>query len=343
MDRGKLSLLSCKSGGDFYKKVVIELRKIAKHSIDTPNMLEEYFPNGEVKIEILNNIRGNDIYIFQNIDDPNSDRNINDNFFAILNTIDAVRFADADSITAVLPQYPYARQERRKEREGITAKLVARQLEEVGVDRVITLDLHAASVQGFFPTAKLENLHASGIFIDHFKDLESKNIINKDNTVVVAPDMGSTERARYYSNQLGYDIAVIDKARNYSKASTIKSMKLLGDVKDKNLIIIDDMISTGGTLLRAISTLKEFGAKDIYIATSLPFFNGDAIKNFSNAYKEGKFKSIIGTDAVFWGEKFINEHEWYDEISIAPLFAEVIYRINHKQSVSELLNYKKRG
>ena len=333
MDRGKLSLIACNSGIPFYKEVAKELKKMVNHSICIPGSKEYYFANGEVKTIINQNVRGNDIYIFQNIDNPNSKNNVNDNFFALLTAIDAARFADADSITAVIPQFPYARQERRKSREGITAKLVARHLESAGVNRIITLDIHAEAIQGFFPKAKLENLHASTTFINYFKSLN----LNKETTVVVAPDMGSTERARIYSNALHFGIAVIDKERNYSKASTIANMKLLGDVKDKNLIIIDDMIATGGTLISAITELKKNGAKDIYIATSLPYFNGSAVEKFDKAYQDGIFKKILGTDAVNWGKDFSIKHPWYEEISMAPLFAKVIYNINHKQSVSALL------
>jgi len=336
MNRGKLSLIACDSGKPFYKRVVEELKNIANHSIYEPGSEEHYFANGEVKTIINNNVRGNDIYVFQNIEDPDTINNVNDNLFALLTAIDAARYADADSITAVLPQFPYARQERRKSREGITAKLVARHLESAGVDRVITLDIHAEAIQGFFPTAKLQNLHASSTFIDYFKGLNLK----EEDTVVVAPDMGSTERARIYSNALHFAIAVIDKERNYSKASTIADMKLLGNVKDKNLIIVDDMIATGGTLISAITELKKHGAKDIYIATSLPYFNGNAVANLDKAYEAGIFKKILGTDAVYRGEQFMKDHPWYEEVSMAPLFAKVIYNINHKKSVSELLKQK---
>jgi ribose-phosphate pyrophosphokinase len=333
MDRGKLSLMACSSGRPFYNRVVQHLKEMAAHSIYLPESREYYFANGEVKTIINNNIRGNDIYIFQNLDDPNSKNNVNDNFFALLTAIDAARYADADSITAVIPQFPYARQERRKSREGISAKLVARHLESAGVNRIITLDIHADAIQGFFPRAKLENLHASTTFINYFKSLNLK----EEDSVVVAPDMGSTERARIYSNALHFGVAVIDKERNYSKASTIANMKLLGDVEGKNLIIVDDMIATGGTLISAITELKNNGAKDIYIATSLPYFNGNAVDKFDKAYEQGIFKKILGTDAVFWGDKFIKDHPWYEEVSMASLFAKVIYNINHKQSVSALL------
>ncbi len=335
MDSGTLSIFSCDSGKYFCKRVITELEKILKENekISTPSTKEIVYANGEIKTVIHNNIRGGDIYIVQSIDDPLSKRSINDNLFATLTAIDAAHFSDADSITVVLPQFPYARQERRKGREGITAKLVAKYLEAAGVDRVITLDIHAEAIQGFFKHAKLENLHASGIFIDYFKKLN----LPLESTVIVAPDMGSAERARYYSNNLHYGVAVIDKARVYSKVSTIESMRIVGNVENKDLIIIDDMIATGGTLIHAVDALKKNGAKDIYVATSLPYFNGKAIQLFDEAYKDGKIKKVLGTDAVYRGEDFAKEHEWYEEISMAPLFAKVIYNINKKLSVSSLL------
>ncbi|MBN2693782.1 ribose-phosphate pyrophosphokinase [bacterium] len=337
MDRGTLTMLSCESGRGFYNRVVDELRGIEFQDktfrLYIPNSHEHVFANQEVKTVIDDNIRGDDVYIIQNMDDPLSERTINDNLMILLTAIDAARMADAESVTAVIPQFPYSRQERRKGREGITAKLVAKYLEAAGVNRIITLDIHSEAIQGFFSKAKLENLHASGIFIDHFKS----GGFSAENTVIVAPDMGSTERARLYSNALGFGVAVIDKARIYTKASTIESMRLVGNVMDKNVIIVDDMIATGGTLIHAMSTLKDLGAKDIHIAISLPFFNGNGIEKFQNAYEKGMFKQVLGTDAVFWGDSFVKNTEWYSEVSMAPLFAKVIHNINKKQSVSKLL------
>jgi len=234
----------------------------------------------------------------------------------------------------VLPQFPYSRQERRKTREAITAKLMANMLEDAGAQRVITLDIHAEAIQGFFNSAKLEDLHASGEIIHYLQ-----NILRIDPTrlVVTGPDVGSAERARHYSKVLGTEFAVVDKARDYMAISKIESMRLVGNVKDKEVLLVDDMIATGGTLINAARLLKDKGAQKIYVATSLPFFTADCTEKLNRAYSDGVIDLIIGTDAVFHGKEFVEKTPWYHEVSIAPLFAHVIYNINLKRSVSELL------
>ena len=149
--------------------------------------------------------------------------------------------------------------------------------------------------------------------------------------------MGGAEKARFYSKAMHTDLAIVDKARDYSKTSVVESMRLVGDVKNKDVLIPDDMISTGGTIINGAKLLKEQGANNIYIACSLPFFNGDAAEKLYKAYQDGYISRVIGTDAVMHGEAFVKNNPWYDEISIAPLFARVIYNINAKRSVSELL------
>ncbi|MEJ2048626.1 MAG: ribose-phosphate diphosphokinase [Calditrichota bacterium] len=239
-----------------------------------------------------------------------------------------------DHITAVIPQYPYSRQERRKTREAMSAKLIAHLLENVGTERVLTLDIHAEAIQGFFNYTRLEDMHASGEILDFIKN----NLkIDHKNLVVIGPDVGSAEKARHYSKRLGTDMAIVDKARDYSMPGKVESMRLVGEVKNKNVLIVDDMIATGGTLLHAASLLKERGAQDIYVAISLPFFNGNAVERIERAYQDGIIKLVIGTDAVFWGEAFVQNTPWYREVSVAPLFAHVIYNINKKLSVSQLL------
>jgi len=133
-------------------------------------------------------------------------------------------------------------------------------------------------------------------------------------------------------------MAVIDKARNYAKHGEIESMRLIGDVKNRNVLVVDDMIATGGTILNACRVLKDEGAQDIFLACTFPFFNGKAVEKIDKAYQDGLVKKVIGTDAVFWGEQFKKDHTWYEEVSIAPLLAHVIYRINHKLSLSEILD-----
>lgn len=337
--RGPLSIIACNSGKSFAKRIVAELGKIARKEKDKREYRicdsdEIIFPNGEVKVVINEFIRGDDVYIIQCMDDPLSDRSVNDNLMALVTAVNGAYQADPDHITAVTPQYPYARQERRKTREAISARLVAHLLESAGAQRVLTLDIHAEAIQGFFNFTKLEDMHASGELIDYITQTMK---LDTSNLVVTGPDVGSAERARHYSKILGTPLAIVDKARDYSKVSKVESMRLVGRVKDKNVLIVDDMIATGGTLLSAAALLKEKGAKDIYVAVSLPFFNGNAVERIDRAFDEKIIKKVIGTDAVFWGEAFVKSTVWYEEVSVAPLFAKVIYNINKKRSVSKLL------
>ncbi len=336
-----MSIMSCASGKTFAQRIINALNNILrkdKHDeipLRMTNSQEIDFANGEVKTVIEDNIRGDDHYVVQCLDDPLSKKSINDNLMALLTAVNAAYHSDADSITVVLPQYPYSRQERKKTREGITAKQIAQFLEVSGADRVLTLDVHAEAIMGFFGSGKLEDLHASRTIINHFEKHYRKNSKNK--LIVCSADVGGADKARYYSKEMKTDLAIVDKARDYSKIGYIESMRLVGNVKGKDVFIPDDMISTGGTMINACKLLKDKGAEDIIIACSLPFFNANAEEKLSMAYSGGAFNKIIGTDAVIHGDDFLNRNSWYDEVSIAPLFANVIYNINAKKSVSELL------
>lgn len=335
--RGALTIMACESGRPFADRVINSLNELVKNNFyrskfTLKDTKETWFANGEVKTLINENIRGDDFYIIQCIDDPNSERSVNDNLMALLSAVDAAYQSDADQITVVIPQFPYARQERKKTREGITAKLIAKFVETCGADRVITLDIHAEAIQGFFTNVKMENLHASRTLIDHMKDT-----YDLSKMMVVCPDVGGAERARFFSKELQSDLAIVDKARNYEKASTIETMRLVGSVENRDVLLVDDMIATGGTLVNACKLLKDKGAKNIYCLASLPFLNGSAVEKLEKAVAEGVITKIVGTDAVFRGESFTKKYPWYDEVSIAPLFARVIYNINMKLSVSELL------
>jgi len=337
-ERGALSIMACESGKEFAQRIVKKLNKILKVESEDyiPLRLTETeeirFANKEIKTIIRENIRGDDHYIVQCMDDPLSNRSINDNLMALMTALNAAFQSDADSITAVIPQYPYSRQERKKTREGITAKQIARFLEVSGANRVITLDIHAEAIMGFFTFAKLEDLHASKTIINHFK-----KHYNHSNLVITAADVGGAEKARFYSKEMGAELAIVDKARNYNQPSKIASMRLVGDVKGKDVLIPDDMIGTGGTIINAAKLLKDKGAKHIYVACSLPFFNGPARDKIETAFRDGEITRVIGTDAVIHGNDFTKANPWYDEVSIAPLFAKVIHHINTKKSVSELL------
>ena len=344
-NRGRLSLVACQSGREFAARVDEHLQDIMPSEnghADSAlrNTTELRFANGEIKNIISENVRGDDLYVIQCMDDPirrehadpDERRTINDNLMSLLTAVNASWQSDPDSITAVIPQFPYSRQERKKTREGITARLVASAIEDAGANRVLTLDIHAEAIQGFFQRAILEDLHASHEIISFFRDK-----LAPERLVVVAPDTGSADKARFYSGKFECGFALVDKARDYSKKSSIESMRLVGDVEDKQVLLPDDMVGTGGTLINACKLLREAGAREIYLACSLPFFNGRAIEKLDAAHAEGLFDFIVGTDAVYHGENFSKEHPWYREVSVARLFARVIFNINRKLSVSRLL------
>lgn len=336
-NRGRLSVISCDSGRAFGAGLAEALSRIILEADGEPQAVvrasdEVRFANGETKTVIRESIRGDDVYVVQCIDDPLSPRSVNDNLMALLTAINAVYQSDPDSITAVIPQFPYARQDRKRAREPITARVVAAALEDVGARRIITLDIHAPAIEGFFRHAVLENLHA-------FKEIVAflRRTIPLDRLCVVAPDTGRAQMARYYSRALDCDFAVADKVRDYT-TSTIESMRLVGDVAGRRVIIPDDMVATGQTLLNTCRLVLDKGASEVYVVCSHPFFNGDAVEKLDRGFQDGLFRLIIGTDAVWRGSDFVREHQWYREVSLAGLFASVIFNINRRRSVAKLLD-----
>ncbi|MBW2991546.1 ribose-phosphate diphosphokinase [Candidatus Woesearchaeota archaeon] len=335
--RGKLGIIACESGKPFAQKVIEELKKIIEKKEDSNGAYliktkETRFTNTELKIEINESVRNKDVYIFQDVDNKTQGLSVNDNFTVLKTAIQAAKMSDAHYVTAVIPSFPYARQDKPKTRESITAAIAARELEDVGAARVITLDVHNDAIGGFFRRAIFENLHASKNFIDYInKTLGLKEL------VIVSPDAGAAARANHYAKKLGTKLALIHKERDYSKASTIENMRLLGDVKGKKVFVVDDMIDTAGTLVNAAKKLKKEGAKEIYFSASLCMLNGPAVERIEKAYKEGFITKIIGTDVIYHGENFADKHEWYEEISVAKYFARVIYNINKGESISRLL------
>lgn len=340
-DRGRLTIMACDSGRAFAERVSAALNRITLRESGMPfrgmaDASEIFFSNGEVKTMINESVRGDDIYIIQCVDDPTSPRSINDNLMALFTALDAAKQADAERITAVVPQFPYARQERKKGREGVTARQIAHFLESSGASRVISLDIHAEAIGGFFHTAILDDLHASGDLITAFQE----RVLGggpADKLCVVSPDVGSADKARYWSRALGCDMAIGDKERDYSRPGTVKKMRLVGEVAGKDVLLVDDIIDTGGSIVEATATCKRHGARDIYLAVTHPFLTGKAVERLDAAYAEGLFKRLFGTDAVMRSQEWMADHPWYDEVSVATLFAQVIYNINRKRSVSRLL------
>ena len=333
--RGRLTLIACDSGRPFaetIRDVLTEKIGTGYNNAILRDSSEIEFANREIKTVIQENIRGDDVYVVQCLDDPHSHRSVNDNLMALVTAIHAADQSDAGAITAVIPQFPYSRQERKKTREAITARVVAHLLEDAGADRIITLDIHSEAIMGFFNRCTLEDLHASAIIMEYVREK-----FDTANLCVVSPDVGGADMARYYANRFGCPLAIVHKARDYSKASVIESMRLVGDGDGKDVLMPDDLIATGGTLLTAAKLLKDHGARTVHLACAMPFLNGNAVEKFSQAHADGIFDDLIGTDAVHRGPEFCAEHNWYHEVSVAPLFASVIYNINQKLSVSQLL------
>jgi ribose-phosphate pyrophosphokinase len=306
------------------------------------------FTNGEIKAEVMESVRGKDIFIVQDVenhfpvnfnDGDKRTLSINDHLMTLLVTVDAVKQADANRITLVLPTYPYSRQHKKKGREGLTASRVGKLMEFLGVHRIITLDIHSREIGNSFNTMIIENLHASYQII---RTLSKMPGVLNDDFVVVSPDTGAVDRNKFYATALKKPLALLYKERDYSKVTenalenNIAEIKLLGNVAGKTVFMADDMLGTGGTLLKAMKFLKEQGAGKVISAISLPLFSGNAISYFDDAYKEGLFYRIIGTNAVYQEE--VLKREWFTGVNITPLFAQTISRLHQELSLSSLLD-----
>jgi len=313
------------------------------------NARHTFFANGEVKTEILESVRGKDLFIFQDIENHqpiafndgsvNRVMSVNDHIFNLFVAIDAAMQAGANRINLVLPMYPYSRQHKKKGREGLTAARVGAMLENLGVSRIITLDIHSREIENCFDTLRLENLHASFQIIEKLMSIVD---LQTENLVVLAPDTGAIDRNKFYANALQRPLALLYKERDYSKVtksaseSNISEMRLLGNVDGKTVFMADDMIGTGGTLIKGMKNLKELGASRVICAVSLPLFNGTAIDDFDAAYRQGYFYRIIGTNAVH--HKELLQKEWYIQADVTGLFAQIISLVHHDRSLSSLLD-----
>ena len=342
--RGKLSIFACDSGRPFAEKIArslndIILKEHIKGGVHILNTTESHFANTEVKEVITDSVRGDDLFIIQDVVNSVNGYSVDTNLRALKTAIDAAYKCDADYITAVIPVFPYARQDKAFSREGITAAQVAREIEDAGADRVITLDIHNEAIAGFFRKARFENLRAAKTMIDYFR-----SNIGTENLTVASPDTGGVGRANHYAQQLGADLAIVYKKRDYSKENSVKEAFLLGNVDDRNVLFVDDMIDTAGTLVKDITTIRsKHKPKKVYYACSLPLFSRpkegkSAVEKLREAYERGDLSLVIGTDAVYHGgEKFLQDNPWYREVSLAKYFARVILNINRRESLSKLL------
>ena len=277
------------------------------------------FADDEIYVEINENIRGNTIFVIQSTSNP-----ANDNLMELLICIDALKRSSAKNITAVIPYFGYARQDRKVvPRTSISAKLVSNLITKAGADRVVTVDLHAGQIQGFFDIP-VDNLFATPIFARHArKKIKSKKVI------CVAPDVGGTERARALGKLLGVGLAIVDKRR--PKPGQSKVMNVIGDVKDQTCIIVDDIIDSGGTIVNAAKALKGRGAKEVYVYITHGVLSGEAVKKI----KHSVIKNLVITDTIDNGEKIKNIKN-IEVLPISALMGEAIKRISNSTSVSDL-------
>ena len=277
------------------------------------------FADGEIYIEINENIRGNSIFLIQSISSP-----ANDNLMELLLCVDALKRSSAKNITAVIPYFGYARQDRKvAPRTSISAKLVSNLITKAGADRIVTVDLHAGQIQGFFDIP-VDNLFATPIFTRHIK----RKIKNK-NLICVAPDVGGVERARALGRKLNAELAIIDKRRSAPGKSLV--MNVIGNVKGKICIIVDDLIDSGGTIVNATEALIKRGAKEVHVYVTHGVLSGDAVEKI----KKSKIKNLVVTDTINISDR-VKKVRNIEILSISNLLAEAIKRISNSTSVSDL-------
>jgi ribose-phosphate pyrophosphokinase len=278
------------------------------------------FSDGEVFVQINENIRGADLFIVQPTNPPA------ENLMELLMLIEASRRASAMRITAVIPYYGYARQDRKdRPRVAITAKLVANLITTVGADRIMTMDLHASQIQGFFDLPH-DHLYSAVIFNEHIRRM------NLQQLVVVSPDVGSIKLARATASSLNAELAIVDKRR--PKANQSEVMNIIGDVDGKNVLIRDDMVDTAGTLCNAARAVMDYGAKDVYAACTHGVFSGNAIERIDNS----PIKKMIVSDSIEQGKKQLTDK--FEILTCAELIGEAIKRIFDEDSVSSLFEDK---
>ncbi len=308
-----MKLLTGNSNKDLSQKISKFLKTKLVHSSI------KKFADGEIYIEINENIRGNSIFLFQSISSP-----ANDNLMELLLCVDALKRSSAKNITTVIPYFGYARQDRKvAPRTSISAKLVSNLITKAGADRVLTVDLHAGQIQGFFDIP-VDNLFATPIFSRHIK----KNIKGK-NLICVSPDVGGVERTRALARKLDLSIAIIDKRRPMPGKSQV--MNVVGNVKNKTCIIVDDIIDSGGTIVNAAKALIDRGAKEVHVYITHGVLSGESV----NKIKNSQIKNLVITDTIDNSNK-LKKAKNIEVLSICNLLGEAIKRISNSTSVSDL-------
>ena len=291
-------------------------KKISQYlSLPLSEASSKRFSDGEISVQIGESVRGKDVFVVQPTCAP-----ANDNLMELLVVTDALKRSSASSITAVVPYFGYARQDRKAApRVPITAKLVADMMQTAGVDRVVTIDLHAGQIQGFFDIP-VDNLYGSIVFNDYLKNR------NFQNPIIASPDIGGVARARSVAKALGLDIVIVDKRRE--KANESEVMNVIGDVNGKDVILVDDMIDTGGTIVKAARAFKDRAATSVIACCTHAVLSGKAYENL----KEDALDELVVTDTIPLKEP----SDKIKVLSVAPIFGEVIRRVYHNESVNSL-------
>lgn len=291
-------------------------KKISKYlSLPLSECAIKTFSDGEISVQIGESVRGKDVFVIQPTCAP-----ANSNLMELLILTDALKRSSANSITAVVPYFGYARQDRKAApRVPISAKLVANMMQTAGIDRVVTMDLHAGQIQGFFDVP-VDNLYGSLIFLDYLKEKNLKN------PIIASPDVGGVARARSFAKKLSLDLVIVDKRREEANKSEV--MNIIGDVSGKDVILIDDMIDTAGTIVKAAGAFKEQGAKSVSAFCTHAVLSGPAYERIESGALDG----LVVTDTI----PLKQESDRIKVISVAPLFGEVIRRVYHDESVNSL-------
>lgn len=302
--------------GNSYPKLATDIADILGVAVGESKVAK--FSNGEISVDINETVRGIDVYVVQTLCEP-----VNDSIMELLIMIDALKRASAGRITAVIPHYAYARQDRKaKARQPITAKLMADLVHIAGADRVLTMDLHAAQIQGFFDIP-VDHLEGVPILARYFKGLNLG-----DDVVVVSPDIGGVKRTRKFAEKLQVPIAIVDKRRPKPNVSEV--LNVIGDVNGKKVILVDDMIDTAGSIVNAAEALISMGAKDVYACCTHGILSGPAIERINNS----SLKEVVVLNTIPVSQQIKSEK--IKVLSIAPLFAEAIRRIFEEVSVSKI-------
>jgi ribose-phosphate pyrophosphokinase len=312
----KMMIFTGNANPDLAKKVVDELH------ITLGDITVGKFSDGETSVEINENVRGKDVFVLQSTCAPT-----NDNLMELVVMIDALKRASAGRITAVLPYFGYARQDRRvrSARVPITAKVVADMMVAVGVDRVLTVELHAEQIQGFF-TVPVDNVYSSPLLIEHIEKQAYEDLM------IVSPDIGGVVRARAVAKKLNdLDLAIIDKRR--PKANVSQVMHIIGDVKGRTCLLVDDIVDTAGTLCKAAAALKEHGAKRVIAYSTHAVLSGNAMKNINNS----ELDQLIVSDTIPLSEE-AKKCDRIEQLSMASILAESVRRVNNEESISALFD-----